>query len=84
MHKIKEIPSDNWQNTFVKEIMIPLSDTQKVEPDAPLWNALLKMDKNGVNQLPVMEGNELLGVLSRESIITFLSLQGYLRNKTAV
>ncbi len=78
LHRIKEIPNDKWQNTYVTEVMIPISETQTVKPDTPLWDALLKMDKNGVNQLPVMEGNTLAGVLSRESIITFLSLQGYL------
>lgn len=78
MHRIKEIPNDKWENTYVTEVMIPLSDIQKVNPNTLLWDALKMMDKNGVNQLPVMEGNKLAGLLSRESIITFLSLQGYL------
>ncbi len=78
MHRIKEIPNEKWQNTYVTEVMIPISETQKVVPDTPLWDAIRMMDKNGVNQLPVMEGDKLEGVLSRESIITFLSLQGLL------
>lgn len=77
MHRIKEVSNDKWQDTYVTEVMIPISETQQVEPDTPLWDALLKMDKNGVNQLPVMEEGKLAGVLSRESIITFLSLQGF-------
>jgi len=81
LHKIKEVPSDKWAYTKVSEVMISHLETQKVEANTPLWDALTKMDKNGVNQLPVMQNNEVLGVLSRESLITFLSSQGLLGNK---
>jgi Zn-dependent protease/CBS domain-containing protein len=81
LHKIKEVPADKWAYTKVSDVMISHLETQKVEANTPLWDALTKMDKNGVNQLPVMQNNEVLGVLSRESLITFLSSQGLLGNK---
>ena len=43
-----------------------------IEPDAELWAALQKMDRDGVNQLPVTRDNHVIGMLSREDVITFL------------
>jgi CBS domain-containing protein len=37
-----------------------------------LWSALEKMGRDGVNQLPVVEGNGIVGVLSREDILHYL------------
>ncbi len=73
LHCIKSFSQSKWPQTPVTEAMIPDLETQKVDASTQLWNALLKMDKDGVNQLPVMENGDIIGVLSRESIITFFS-----------
>jgi Zn-dependent protease len=75
LHRIKSFPQNKWSETFVTEAMVPDLELQKVDVNMPLWDALLKMDKNGVNQLPVMENEKIIGVLSRESVITFFSNQ---------
>jgi CBS domain-containing protein len=38
-----------------------------------LWSALEKMGRDGVNQLPVFEGNGIVGILSREDVLHYLS-----------
>lgn len=81
LHRIKDIPQSKWPATYITEAMIPDMETEKVDIDFPLWDALLKMDKDGVNQLPVTENNEVIGVLSRESIITFLSSQSEFKSR---
>lgn len=72
IHHLKEVPKNAWSQTLVSQIMIPFSDIKKVTTDYPLLEALKKMDKDGVNQMPVFENDELVGILSRDSIITFL------------
>ena len=52
--------------------MIPIEQTKRLQPDAELWTALEEMDRDGVNQLPVMSDGQIKGMLSREDIITFL------------
>jgi CBS domain-containing protein len=37
------------------------------------------MDRDGVNQLPVMTDNRVVGMLSREDVITFLGTVQELR-----
>jgi CBS domain-containing protein len=72
LHRIKGAPQDRWNVTTVAERMIPADETDVVDPDMPLVDAMKMMDEDGVNQLPVMKDGRVLGVLSRESLVSFL------------
>ena len=52
--------------------MLPLEKMKRISPDKELWTALEQMDRDGVNQLPVMSDGRMVGMLSREDVITFL------------
>ena len=52
--------------------MLPLDQLKSIDPDAELWTALQKLDRNGVNQLPVTRDRHVIGMLSREDVISFL------------
>ncbi len=45
---------------------------KRVQPDTDLEAALDEMDRDGVNQLPVMEDGRLLGMLRRGDLVGFL------------
>ncbi len=72
LHRIKDAPREKWSTTTVADIMIPETEMKWMKPQAQLWEALQEMDRDGVNQLPVREDGQVVGLLSRESIITFL------------
>ena len=72
LHRIKEVPRPEWAMTSAAQVMLPLEQLKRVEPDTELWAALQKMDRNGVNQLPITQGNRVIGMISREDVITFL------------
>ena len=72
LHRIKNVQQEKWESTLVTEVMIPETETEVVGTNYPLWDALKKMDKSGVNQLPVVEDGRIIGVLNRESIITYI------------
>ncbi len=72
LHRVKEIPRADWQSTTVAQVMIPLSDVKRLSPDAELWPSLEWMDRDGVNQLPVMSDGRIEGMLCRDDVITFL------------
>ncbi len=73
LHQIKQIPRSEWSTTRTAEVMIPLDKLKRTSPDEELWTALQQMDREGVNQLPVMTDDHVVGMLSREDAITFLS-----------
>ena len=72
LHRIKEVPRPEWATTSVARVMLPFEQLKCVDPDAELWSALEKMDRNGVNQMPVIRDQHVIGMLSREDAITFL------------
>ena len=72
LHRIKEIPRNQWPTTSAAQAMLPLEKSKRTSPDGELWSALQQMDRDGVNQLPVMTDSQVIGMLSREDVITFL------------
>ena len=72
LQRINEVPRPEWATTSVAEVMLPLDQSERIESDSELWAALQKMDRNGVNQLPVTRDQRVIGMLSREDVITFL------------
>jgi Zn-dependent protease len=72
LQTIRQIPRDQWLNMPAEQAMIQAGDMQWVRPESELWDALERMDQNGVNQLPVIQDNQIAGLLTRENIISFL------------
>ena len=72
LHRIKEVPRGQWATTTAAEVMLPIEQLKRTDPDAELWATLQQMDRAGVNQLPVMRDSQVIGMLSREDVITFL------------
>jgi len=73
LHNVKAIPSSDWLTTTAAQVMIPVAKMKWIRPDAELVDALGEMDRDGVNQLPVLVGDQILGVLGRDDVISFLS-----------
>jgi predicted transcriptional regulator len=72
LHQIKEVPRSEWTVTSAAQVMLPLDQLKLIDSDTELWAALQKMDRDGVNQLPVTRDHHVIGMLSREDVITFL------------
>ncbi|MGH9713852.1 MAG: site-2 protease family protein [Candidatus Acidiferrales bacterium] len=69
---IREVPRTAWPTTTVSQVMIPLQKLDTTRPETVLWSALEKMGRDGVNQMPVIQGNAIVGILSREDILHYL------------
>ena len=63
LHNVKAIPSSDWSTTTAAQVMIPVEKMKWIRPDADLVDALGEMDRDGVNQLPVMVGDQIQGML---------------------
>ena len=71
---IRKIPRAAWPATTASQVMVPIQKLATIRPDARLWSALELMGRNGVNQLPVVDGGGIVGILSREDILHYLSV----------
>jgi Zn-dependent protease/CBS domain-containing protein len=74
LKEIQTVSRAAWPVTKASQVMIPFQRLAATSPDSPLWAALEKMGRDGVNQLPVTEGNGVVGMLSREDIVHYLGL----------
>ncbi len=72
LHRVKEIPRNEWATTTAGQAMVPMSAVKRVRPDSEMWDALEEMDRDGVNQLPVMIDGQCTGMLSREDLLGFI------------
>ena len=72
LHRVKQVPQAEWATTTAGQVMIPVEQMRRIGPDAALWAGLQEMDRDGVNQLPVMQDGTLMGMLTREDLISFL------------
>jgi Zn-dependent protease len=81
VHAIKNIPRSDWPFTTAAQAMIPADQMKRIRPETELTDAVLEMDRDGVNQLPVMVGAQIQGVLSRDDVIGMLHTLGEFKRK---
>lgn len=71
---IQEVPRTAWPVTMAAQVMVPMEKLDTTQPNVILWFALEKMGRDGVNQLPVLDGTGIVGMLSREDIVHYLGI----------
>jgi Zn-dependent protease/CBS domain-containing protein len=71
LHHLKAIPTADWSTTTAAQVMIPMAQMKSIGPEAELVDALGEMNRDGVNQLPVLVGDQIQGVLGRDDVISF-------------
>ena len=77
-NEIGEIPRARWPYTTVHDVMRPLDRTRTVEPNTPVTEALEVMASHDLNQLPVISGGVLAGLISRSHILQLIQTRAQL------
>jgi Zn-dependent protease len=72
---IRHIPRERWAQIPVGFAMIPLEKLHIVSPGQSLNEVLPLMVAQDVNQVPVVTGGRLVGVLSREDVVRFVEIR---------
>jgi Zn-dependent protease/CBS domain-containing protein len=71
---IRSVPLEVWPSTRAAQVMTPLEKIDTTQPEAILWSTLEKMGRDGVNLMPVLGETGVVGVLTREDILHYLSV----------
>ncbi|MFW6049958.1 MAG: site-2 protease family protein [Myxococcota bacterium] len=71
---VRTVPEAEWESTRVDAIMTPASDLSTVAADDAADEALRALASRDVDQLPVMEGDRLVGMVRRQDLVRWLSL----------
>ena len=78
LHNIKEVPRDQWSIETVKEAMTPFDKLKWVRPDEELSSVLRILTEDNINQVPVVQDNEIVGMVSRENLLNFVNIRNRL------
>ncbi len=73
LHRFNIVSKDQWNYTYVENVMIPISTAEKTSTDAEIWDAMNKLNSEGVNQLPVINNGAVEGIFSRDNAISFIA-----------
>ncbi|MGH9680500.1 MAG: CBS domain-containing protein, partial [Candidatus Acidiferrales bacterium] len=80
LEAIRGVSRSAWATTSAAQAMVPLPRLTTTGSDTLLWSALEKMGREGMSQLPVVDGNKIVGIVSREDILHYLRvLQAFSR-----
>ena len=74
LHDVRRVPRESRETTRVAEIMTPLEELHLLEASANADEALSLLAERRVNQIPVLEGDRLKGLVTRENIVKWISL----------
>lgn len=79
LHNIKAVPRDLWATKQVKEIMTPMHSLKSVSPDEDLGAILQIIAGDDINQVPVVQDGNIVGMVGRDNIIAFINVRGELQ-----
>jgi len=72
---IKKTPRQLWSSTPVSEVMTRTDELKTVSRDDDLNTVLQCLQSQDLNQLPVMQAGELVGMVTRSDLIRYLQLR---------
>ncbi|GAG64745.1 unnamed protein product [marine sediment metagenome] len=72
---VKLIPKDRWLTTTVMEALKPIKESQLINLESKVMDALHKMNGNQLDYLLIIEQNRLLGIIYIDDIMRYVKLK---------
>ncbi|QIR36919.1 site-2 protease family protein [Tolypothrix sp. PCC 7910] len=72
-HDLRTIPTTEWSDTQVQQVMRPIAESTTVQSDKPLVEVVQLLEQQQISALPVIrENGVLVGILEKAAIIQLL------------
>jgi Zn-dependent protease len=78
LRDVAAVPREHWPSVTTGQAMAPWERLVKVQPDTELLAALQAMDDANVAQVPVVDGETIVGMLSREQVLHYIRIRAEL------
>jgi CBS domain-containing protein len=72
---VRRVGSEIWNHTPVREIITPMEQLLTATPDTALPDLLISMGEREVNQIPILEGDRVIGAVTREGLVQAIQLR---------
>ena len=73
--QLKDIPQELWSERRVQDVLAPCSIETTIRPDTDAMKALATMNRTGNSRLLVVEGDQLMGIVTLKDMLKFLNLK---------
>ena len=72
LHAARTVPRDQWANTSIQAVMLPIDRVHSAAPDDPVLSVLERMQTADINQMPVVSDGHIVGMIGRDTILSLL------------
>lgn len=73
IEQVKNVPKGEWSSRTVGDLATPCTDANSIQSDTDAVEALSLMRRTGTSRLLVMEGDQLVGILTLKDLLQFLA-----------
>lgn len=75
LNSVKQISKESWNQKTIKSSITPISYEFILHPEEEAVEALRKIITSDLGRLPVVEGDRIIGILSRKDIMNLLVIK---------
>ncbi len=75
LRDLRRFAFKEWSRTHVSEAMTPAHQVQALAPQMAAREAFRTLLESGEEQLPVIDGDALLGILRRRDLIRYIQMR---------
>jgi Zn-dependent protease len=72
LHAARTLPREEWANTSIQAVMMPLERIHSASPTEPALTILQRMQSEDINQMPVISDEHIVGMIDRDTILRML------------
>jgi Zn-dependent protease len=72
---ITHSPRATWPEVLVEQVMVPRERVQVIGPEEPVLEALARMREHDIHQLPVIDDDRLVGLVTRGDVMRQIELR---------
>lgn len=72
---VRAVQRNVWASKTVREIMTPIDRMKQVSPDDDLSSVMYLLTEEDANQVPVLQDNNIVGMVWQENLVTFIHLR---------
>ncbi len=73
---VKRVPPEEWDTTPVGRVATPVASLVTATPTQPVREVLTAIGTRNVNQIPVVDGDHVLGAVTRDTLVRAIELRG--------
>ncbi len=72
LRKVRQVPSDQWPASWVRDHMVPLGDQVVVPLDAPMDQVMAKLEDGGAGRVLAAQDGEVVGIITPSDLTRWL------------